>query len=424
MKEYDLVIVGGGQLGFDTARRAAAYHGRVALVTQGVGFDLGPLQRMAWLNGWRGKGGGLLLDGEDKGACDAPLRGLADIPGLAGEAIAQQQALYYNADSLAALGIEVIEGLGRFGRKPHLTLDLEMGRKLRSRRYLLAMPGQMLPPGPLVWQLDQPLPDRLVIFEDWEMALALGRLGILLTFVTEEWAGLDRSVAQWVQVQLEALDIQVWIGQASVGEGLRVRVGDLTGEFDGCLSIRRTIWSNYVDLNLPDQWGLESGLQRDRLGQTTHRQIYGIEHPAEIPTLLHNTMLVGNRPLPLGHQTLQNDVAQWGCASTQVPRGAFVLREEFSTLAIAQLQNRPEGFCQLIVQPNGKVIGAQITGSRAGELLAIVVANPTIENLQQHSEGWAGIFGWLAEEFWRLRSAKGWRRELLESFFAWTRQWR
>jgi hypothetical protein len=70
------------------------------------------------------------------------------------------------------------------------------------------------------------------------------------------------------------------------------------------------------------------------------------------------------------------------------------------------------------------VIGAQITGSRAGELLAIVLANPTIENLQQHSEGWAGIFGRLAEEFWRLRSAKGWRRELLESFFAWTRQWR
>jgi hypothetical protein len=263
-----------------------------------------------------------------------------------------------------------------------------------------------------------------VIFEDWEMALALGRLGRSLTFVTEEWAGLDRSVAQWVQVQLEALDIQVWIGQASVGEGLRVRVGDLTGEFDGCLSIRRTICSNYVDLNLPAQWGLESGLRRDRLGQTTHRQIYGIEHLAEIPTLLHNTMLVGNRPLPLGHQTLQNDVAQWGCASTQVPRGAFVLREEFSTLAIAQLQNRPEGFCQLIVQPNGKVIGAQITGSRAGELLAIVLANPTIENLQQHSEGWARIFGILAEAFWRERSSKGWRRDLLESFFAWTRQWR
>jgi hypothetical protein len=407
MKEYDLVIVGGGQLGFDTARRAAAYHGRVALVTQGIGFDPRPLQRAAWVNAWRGKVGPL-----------------SEIPGLAGEMIAQQQALYYNPEGLAALGIEVIEGLGRFGRKPHLTLDLETGRKLRSRRYLLAMPGQMLPPGPLVWQLDQPLPDRLVIFEDWEMALALGRLGISLTFVTEKWAGLDRSVAQWVQVQMEALDIQVWIGQATVGEGLRVRVGDLQGEFDGCLSIDRKICPNYADLNPPVQWTQEKGLRRDRLARTTHRQIYAIEHPVEIPTLLHNTMLVGNRPLSLVHQTLQNDVAQWGCASTQVPRGAFVLREEFSVLAIAQLQNRPEGFCQLIVQPNGKVIGAQITGDRAGELLAIVVANPTIEHLQQYSEGWARIFGILAEEFWRERSSKGWRRDLLESFFAWTRQWR
>jgi hypothetical protein len=411
MKEYDLVIVGGGQLGFDTARRVAAYHGRVALVTQGVGFNPRPLQRAAWLNAWRWKEEGKAWD-------------LTETPGLAADAIAQQQALYYSPEGLAALGIEVIEGLGRFGRKPHLTLDLETGRQLRSRRYLLAMPGQMLPPGPLVWQLDQPLPDRLVIFEDWEMALALGRLGILLTFVTEQWAGLDRSIAQWVQVQLEALNIQVWIGQASISEGFRVRVGDLQGEFDGCLSIRRTLFSNYVDLNLPAQWLLESGLRRDRLGKTTHRQIYGIDHPSEIPTLLHNTMLVGNRPLPLGHQTLQNDMAQWGCAATQVPRGAFVLREEFSVLAIAQLQNRPEGFCQLIVQPNGKVIGAQITGDRAGELLAIVVANPRIEHLEQCSEGWAGIFGVLAEEFWRERSSKGWRRDLLESFFAWTRQWR
>jgi hypothetical protein len=135
-------------------------------------------------------------------------------------------------------------------------------------------------------------------------------------------------------------------------------------------------------------------------------------------------MLVGNRPLPLWNQTQQNEVAQWGCASTQVPRGAFVLREAFSTLAIAQLQNRPEGFCQLIVQPNGKVIGAQITGSRAGELLAIVVANPRIENLEQCSEGWTAILGILAQEFWWVRSEKGWRRDLLESYFAWTRPWR
>ncbi|NJM46829.1 MAG: hypothetical protein HC860_12295 [Alkalinema sp. RU_4_3] len=70
MKEYDLVIVGGGQLGFDAARRAAAYHGRVALVTQGVGFDPGPLWRAGWLDGWRWEG---------EGACNAPVRGISGL---------------------------------------------------------------------------------------------------------------------------------------------------------------------------------------------------------------------------------------------------------------------------------------------------------------------------------------------------------
>jgi hypothetical protein len=221
---------------------------------------------------------------------------------------------------------------------------------------------------------------------------------------------------------MEALEIQVWIGEAIIGEGLRVRVGDLQGEFDSCLQVNRPLWPDYADLNIPAQWSQEKGLRRDRLARTTHRQIYAIDHPGEIPTLLRNTLLDGNNPLPLWNQTHHNEVAQWGCA--QVPKGAFLLREEFSVLAIAQMQKRPEGFCQLIIQANGKVIGAQITGDRAGELLAIVVANPTIEYLQQHSEGWARIFGILAEAFWRERSSKGWRRDLLESFFAWTRQWR
>jgi hypothetical protein len=406
MKEYDLVIVGGGQLGFDTARRAAAFHGRVALVTQGIGLDPRPWQRAAWLNAWRTGDG-------------------AEIPGSAAALMAQQQALYYNADSLAQLGIEVIEGLGRFGRKPHLTLDLESGRKLRSRRYLLALPPQRAVVDPLMWQWDQPLPERLVVLGDWEMAMALGRLGRFssrrqsrtLVFVAEGWAGLDPSVAQWVQVQLEALGVEVWRDRSSLG--------DRGPEALDCyLQVDGSGPPDYSDLNLPAQWHPLAGLRRDRLGKTTHRRIYGIEHQGEIPTLLHNTMLVAHRPLPLWRQTQHNEVAQWGCASTDLPRGAYLLREELSTLAIAQLQNRPEGFCQLIVQANGKVIGAQMTGDRAGELLAIVMANPTIAHLEQCSEGWARILGVLAEEFWRLRSSKGWRRDLLESFFAWTRPWR
>jgi pyruvate/2-oxoglutarate dehydrogenase complex dihydrolipoamide dehydrogenase (E3) component len=400
MKEYDLVIVGGGALGFDTARRAAAYHGRVALVTQGVGFDPRPLQRAAWLNAWRWKEAG---------------KDWAETPQLAAEAIAQQQALYYNADSLAALGIEVIEGLGRFGRKPHLTLDLESGRKLRSRRYLLALPPQRGVVEPLEWQLDQPLPDRLVVFEDWEMAMALGRLGRSLTFVTDDWLGLDRTVAAWVQVQLEAMDVEVWLTNGEMGKAW-------LEDLDCYLQVDCPEPPDYSGLNLPAQWSPVTGLRRDRLARTTHRQIYAIDHPGEIPTLLRNTLLDSNNPLPLWNQTHHNEVAQWGCA--QVPKGAFLLRQEFSTLAIAQLHKRPEGFCQLIMQPNGKVIGAQITGSRAGELLAIVVANPRIETLEQCSEGWAAILGILAQEFWRLRSEKGWRRDLLESYFAWTRPWR
>jgi hypothetical protein len=399
MKEYDLVIVGGGQLGFDTARRAAAYHGRVALVTQGVGFDPRPLQRAAWLNAWRWKEAG---------------KDWAETPQLAAEAIAQQQALYYSAEGLAALGIEVIEGLGRFGRKPYLTLDLESGRKLRSRRYLLALPPQRGVVEPLEWQLDQPLPDRLVVFEDWEMAMALGRLGRSLTFVTDGWAGLDPSVAQWVQVQLEAMGVEVWRTRDKMG----------MADLDCYLQVDCPMSPDYSGLNLPAQWHPVAGLRRDRLARTTHRQIYAIEHPSEIPTLVRNTLLDSNNPLPLWNQTQQTEVAQWGCASTPLPKGAFLLRQEFSTLAIAQLQKRPEGFCQLIVQPNGKVIGAQITGDRAGELLAIVMANPRIEKLEQCSEGWAGILGVLAQAFWRVRSAQGWRRDLLESFFAWTRQWR
>jgi pyruvate/2-oxoglutarate dehydrogenase complex dihydrolipoamide dehydrogenase (E3) component len=57
----------------------------------------------------------------------------------------------------------------------------------------------------------------------------------------------------------------------------------------------------------------------------------------------------------------------------------LVLRHNFKTVAAAQLRDEITGVCKLIVRRNGKILGAAVVGSEAGELI-----NPIALAIAQH----------------------------------------
>jgi hypothetical protein len=412
--EYDLVVIGAGQLGLEAATRAAGYQARVALVSQGVAFDSRALRREVWLSAhW------LSAHCQNR-QCQKGLTTAAAINAWADRLIEQQYDLRYSPEVLALAGVEVIDDVGRFSRQPRLSLQVG-GRVLRSRRYLLALPHvstQDQTPG--LWRLAETLPDRILVREDWPMARALARLGVAVTLVMKGF-DMDQGLAQWLQAQMEAQGIQVWIGD---------------GKFEPTAD---RLWQpevlqspNYADLNLParfGQQGLQHGMWRDALARTSNRQIYAVHSETELDGALHNALFLANRRLPDSNIFHQPEIAAWGLDETQGRRrygkDLMVLRQERWTGAMAQMQGSPEGFCQVLVRRNGAIVGAQIAGAGSEALLAAVMGQENITGFRQFAGlGELAVLVDLSWEWERRRSGSGVRQDVLESFFAWTRNWR
>ncbi len=409
--EYDLVVIGAGQLGLEAAKRAAGYQARVAVVSQGAGFDSQVLRREVWLNAhWL------------NAHCQKDLTTAAAINDWADRLITQQYDLRYSSEVLASAGVEVIDDVGRFSRKPRLALQVG-GRVLRSRRYLLALPNvSTQDQTPRLWSLkEETLPDRILVREDWPMARALARLGVSVTLAIKGFEPMDQGLAQWLQAQMEAQGIQVWIG-----DGKFEQSGD-------------RLWQpevlqppNYTDLNLParfGQQGLQKGLWRDALARTSNRQIYAVHCETELDVVLHNALFWADRRLPASSIFHQPEIAACGLGETQARRrygkDLMVLRQERWAGATAQMQGCPEGFCQVLVRRDGAIVGAQVAGEGSEVILAAVMGQENITGFRQFAEmGEMEVLVDLGREWERARSSVGVRQDLLESFFAWTRNWR
>lgn len=180
MRDYDLVVIGGGAGGLVAAREARRRHARIVIVQDG------PL------------GGDCTFTGcvPSKALLSAAGRGMSFTAAMASvnRAVAQIAATE-DAHTLAREGIEVIPGYARFRNPTTIEID---GHRVRSRRFIIAtgarprvpaIPGlRELPPitNETLFQLERQ-PQSMVVLGGGaigcEMAQAFARLGTRVTLI-------------------------------------------------------------------------------------------------------------------------------------------------------------------------------------------------------------------------------------------------
>ena len=230
--DYDLVILGGTPVARYAAAKASRLQARVALVEPEDGqfqlassliSTLNQASRIAHLV-HRSSQWGLPQPSAD---LTFPFQQAQNWAQDVTEAIAitNQQTL----DSLAAFGVDVVLGQGSFERYPDLNFAVN-GRRLRSRRYLLA--PRTYPQLPTIEGLAdchfltvdhlplQPwkaVPDRVIILGDEpsaiELAQSFQRLGSQVILIVQQASLLPRIdpvAIRLIQAQLEADGVKVF----------------------------------------------------------------------------------------------------------------------------------------------------------------------------------------------------------------------
>jgi len=317
---------------------------------------------------------------------------------------------------LASLGIDVIFGSGQFEGLP-LAFTVN-GRSLRSRTYLIATNSRPAIPeieglqttGYItaldVWQplTSEELPKRWVILgadpSGIQLAQTLTRLGLNVTLIVRRSHILDKEdpeIAQLVQASLEAEGVRV-LTETPVTQVKRiqnkkqVQAGDEVIETDEIL-VCAGQQPNVEALNLEAvgvKWNKRRLMLNEKL-QTTNPRIYACGNVIggyqfanianyEAKIALKNALFfpvfkVNYCSIPW---VIFSDpqLARVGLTEVQARRrygnDVLVLRQYFKNVAAAQLSGETTGICKLILLGNGKLLGAALVGSQAGELINVI----------------------------------------------------
>ncbi|MBM0743330.1 NAD(P)/FAD-dependent oxidoreductase [Phormidium sp. CLA17] len=467
--DYDLVVIGGTIAGVEAAIFAVQFKARVALVTQGLSFSTLPdsllIPALANLGHTAEQWQHLQR---------SPLwQEVSAPPALNWHAVKHWiRAIAANLDerhspsALATLGIDIITNSGEFCRKPAPGFLVD-GRLLRSRSYLLAPGHRPLIPTiaglqttgyqTLATLLQLPsLPTSLAIVGGSmiavELAQALQRLGCqttLLLATAQLLTEADREVSQLIQAQLEAEGVQIWLN------------ADVTQV--SCVDRKKLVqWGTHSlvagDILLaveqvPDveTWNLEAmNVQRYNHGIVRNSKLQTAPHvyicegrtqhslsahlgTYEAKLAVKNALFFSNqrtsyRAIPFSIHT--SPAAAWvGLtereAVDQYGKDVLILRQPFYNLTQAQIQNDLTGFCKLIVQRNGTLLGAHVVGTRAEEFIGTIAIAlqkrlklQALADLVVPSSSFAEIIQQTAAEWQRLRLKQHpcWQ-DLLEASF-------
>jgi pyruvate/2-oxoglutarate dehydrogenase complex dihydrolipoamide dehydrogenase (E3) component len=404
--DYDLVIIGNTRAARIAARAAMEWPARVALV-------LPPTAVAPYAHIYPYA----LQQASSQGFHRDP-----HYPWQYAKTVVDRVSLQLSIATLAAQGVDIVEGDGEFGIKPTLSFNIGQ-RRLRAKNYLLAMGSQIEVPeqipglattgflslATLAEIVNRPkIPSRWAIIGDEaigvEMAQALRKLGYEVLLVIESSHILpeeDPDAAAAVQFQLEASGI-VLMTQKTIQE---VGVDD-HGKY---LTIdRRKYHIDEILVAATEQPCVESfGLggarvEYDRSGvgvdeqlQTSNHRIYACgsvcgkvlggyygEHLAEYEARLavHNAM--SGRKKPVNYHKIpwtifsHPQIARVGPteldARLQYKKRLMVLRRESHQSPRALVVENDHGFVKLIVRRSGRIIGATIVGRDAAEMAQIV----------------------------------------------------
>jgi pyruvate/2-oxoglutarate dehydrogenase complex dihydrolipoamide dehydrogenase (E3) component len=324
---------------------------------------------------------------------------------------------------LAAMGVDVIVGIGEFDRQPQLAFSVN-NRHLRARAYLLAsgaVADYPLIPGiqavgylnidQLPSLVDRQIPNTWAIIGTEsigvELAQTLAKLGCQVKLIVETGQILpyeDPDLAYLIQAQLEADGVEVYlettVTQISQPDQTKlVMIGDKSIAVD-------EIFMASPDRPFLEPFNLagvgvnyrEHGVSIDHQLRTSHPQIYACgsvcgsvlggyhskaltEYEAKIAA--RNALSWWKTKVDYRHYNqlpwaIYTDppLARVGMtvdtATTSDRRDLVILQKYLKTSPQAIFDNISGGFCQIVVTRSGRILGAEIVGQNAPELIQIL----------------------------------------------------
>lgn len=324
---------------------------------------------------------------------------------------------------LAARGVDVIVGSGEFCRRPQLTFGVNQ-RYLRARAYLIATGSVVQVPSiPGLERVEYLTIDRLSSIVDravplrWaiigseaigvELAQTLAKLGCQVQLIIETTQILPYEypeTAKLIQAQLEADGVQIYlttiVQKVDLGNTSKlVWVEDQPIEVDEifiALPHRPLLESFNLDGVGVDY--TDKGISINNKLQTSDRQVYACGsvcgnvlggYQNESLTQFEAKIAVQNirswRKTRIDYDSYGSlpwlvhtdpPLARVGMtintAMNKQQQDLVILKQDLKTCPQAIIDNMTSGCCQIIVTPKGQILGAEIVGQTAPELIQIL----------------------------------------------------
>ncbi|NJL01255.1 MAG: NAD(P)/FAD-dependent oxidoreductase [Spirulinaceae cyanobacterium SM2_1_0] len=395
--QYDLAIVGATAAGRAAALGAAARGVRVALLEQGVGLAQAKLYTTA-----------LCAHAQQQpGSGIGGLQAAIAKANWAIAALSEQQSAWVLGDR----GVDYIAEFGQFSSGP--TLDLATAtRQLHATRYLLTpgwrsrLPqlaglneaGYLTPEQ--IWADPQCLltARRLAILGATalavELAQSLQRLGWSVTLLAPQQLlpTLDRTVAYWLQAQLEADGVEVLthsaVTQVRTLDGQKwLQAGDQAIAVDEIM-LACGLQPELSDWQLGERLAITANgqLQVNARLQTAHPHIFACRRSDAAIAVAEAAIAVANalgqprqtmsyHALPIAIAT-DPPLAAVGWTETwarqQLAAEALITTVQAAQASRAQLLDATTGGCKLIARRDGEILGAHAFGLAAAEWIGAI----------------------------------------------------
>ncbi|GAB4252262.1 dihydrolipoyl dehydrogenase family protein [Deferrisoma sp.] len=418
-REYDLGVLGGGAAGLTVAAGAAQFGAKTILIEKAdrlggdcLHFGCVPSKTLirtagVWAQTRRAAEFGLP-------ELDLPPVDLAAVMARV-RAVIETIQEHDSPERFCRLGAEVRFGEARFV-DPH-TVDLG-GESISARAWVIATGSRPALP-PVEGLADTPhwtnetvfaqtrLPERLLVLGGGpiglELAQAFGRLGARVTvveFLDRILGPEDPDVAEILRERLGAEGLEIRTGTKAVraephGDGVRLTVAPAKGggpeetiEADALL-VATGRRPNVEGLGL-EAAGVEftpRGIPTDKRLRTNVRHIYAcgdvngkfpFTHVAGYEGSIALTNAILRLPRKADYTKVawctytDPEVASVGLNETRAREAGVeyrVLEERFAENDRALAEGEPHGKIKVLVSPKGKVLGCQIVGAHAGELI-------------------------------------------------------
>jgi pyruvate/2-oxoglutarate dehydrogenase complex dihydrolipoamide dehydrogenase (E3) component len=476
VKNYDLIVIGGGAGGLTVAAGAASMGAKVALVEKekqpgGDCLHYGCVPSKALIESAKK----VYTSRKAADEFGFEIQGKADLSVAkkrVKSAIAEIQK-HDDADRFRDMGVDVYHGYGRFKDKHHIHID--SGEVIKGKRIVIATGSRpAIPPiegiesvhymtNETIFELEE-TPNRLVVVGagpiGLELAQSLARFGSKVTvveFAPTIFGREDAELVPYVQEALEKeltfkLDTKVeMVEEKSNGEKI------VTINSNG---VKETIMTDAILVaagrkpNI-DKLGLEGiGVQVDRgsivVGdtlQTSIPHIYAVgdvtgAFPFTHAAGLEGKVVIANAVFGLKKKVSYDHVPWVTYTDPEVfhlglteAEAREKVGDEIQVYRVATddvdrfvADRQLDGFLKVITDKNGKIIGAHAVGKGAGDWMQeLVFAKQNghkigdISNVIHPYPTHGAILQRAADQYWRKKLFQGWIPKLSKKYIQWFR---